>query len=126
MTHPDYDVLVVGAGPAGLATAVAAHRHGARVLLVERRPALSPYPRATGVSTRTMEILRTWGARGGGARRGDGRRAGHGDPPLARRTPDADGAAGLPDGGAGPGGEPGDGTVLPAGPRRAGAARAPA
>jgi 2-polyprenyl-6-methoxyphenol hydroxylase-like FAD-dependent oxidoreductase len=61
MTHPDHDVLVVGAGPAGLATAVAAHRHGARVLLVERRPTPSPYPRATGVSTRTMEILRTWG-----------------------------------------------------------------
>lgn len=61
MTHPEYDVLVVGAGPAGLATAVAARRHGARVLLVERRPGLSPYPRATGVSTRTVEILRTWG-----------------------------------------------------------------
>jgi 2-polyprenyl-6-methoxyphenol hydroxylase-like FAD-dependent oxidoreductase len=61
MTHPEHDVLVVGAGPAGLATAIAAARHGARVLLVERRAGLSPYPRATGVSTRTMEILRTWG-----------------------------------------------------------------
>ena len=30
------DVLVVGAGPAGLATAVSALRHGARVLVVER------------------------------------------------------------------------------------------
>ena len=60
MTQPDHHVLVAGAGPAGLATAVAAARHGARVLLVERRPALSSYPRATGVSTRTMEILRTW------------------------------------------------------------------
>lgn len=61
MTHLECDVLVVGAGPAGLSTAVMAARHGARVLLVERRPGLSPYPRATGVSTRTVEILRTWG-----------------------------------------------------------------
>jgi putative polyketide hydroxylase len=54
------DVLVVGAGPAGLATAIEAARHGADVLLAERRAGLSPHPRATGVSTRTMEILRTW------------------------------------------------------------------
>lgn len=55
------DVLVVGAGPGGLATAVSALRHGARVLLIERRPSTSSIPRATGVSTRTMEIFRTWG-----------------------------------------------------------------
>ena len=55
------DVLVVGAGPAGLATAVSALRHGARVLVVERRPGTSTLPRATGVSTRTMEIFRFWG-----------------------------------------------------------------
>jgi len=56
-----YDVLVVGAGPGGLATAVSAARHGARVLVVERHTGTSPIPRATGVSTRTMEIFRTWG-----------------------------------------------------------------
>src|SRR5690348_5210262 len=55
------DVLVVGAGPAGLATALAAVTHGARVLVVERRGTTSTIPRATGVSTRTMEILREWG-----------------------------------------------------------------
>ncbi len=48
MTQHDHDVLVAGAGPAGLTTAVAAARHGAPVLLVERRPARSSYPRATG------------------------------------------------------------------------------
>lgn len=58
------DVLVVGAGPAGLATAVSALRHGARVLVVERRPDTSSIPRATGISTRTMEIFRTWGLDG--------------------------------------------------------------
>ncbi|QYN32328.1 FAD-dependent oxidoreductase [Pseudonocardia sp. DSM 110487] len=55
------DVLVVGAGPAGLATAITALRHGARVLVVERRAGTSTVPRATGVSTRTMELFRFWG-----------------------------------------------------------------
>jgi putative polyketide hydroxylase len=55
------DVLVVGAGPAGLATAISTLRHGARVLVVERRAGPSTVPRATGVSIRTMEVLRGWG-----------------------------------------------------------------
>jgi 2-polyprenyl-6-methoxyphenol hydroxylase-like FAD-dependent oxidoreductase len=55
------DVLVVGAGPAGLATAVTALRHGARVLVVERRASTSTVPRANGVTTRTMELFRFWG-----------------------------------------------------------------
>ncbi|GAA4803843.1 FAD-dependent oxidoreductase [Actinomycetospora chlora] len=54
-------VLVVGAGPAGLATALSAARHGARGLLVERHPTTSIHPRASGLSTRTMEIFRAWG-----------------------------------------------------------------
>jgi 2-polyprenyl-6-methoxyphenol hydroxylase-like FAD-dependent oxidoreductase len=57
----DTDILVIGAGPAGLATAITAARHGARVLVVERRPGPSTVPRATGVSTHTMELFRTWG-----------------------------------------------------------------
>jgi putative polyketide hydroxylase len=55
------DVLVVGAGPAGLATAITILRHGARVVVVERRDGTSTVPRATGVSTRTMELFRFWG-----------------------------------------------------------------
>lgn len=58
MTH---DILVVGAGPAGLSTAITAARNGARVLVVERHAGTSIFPRATGVNTRTMEIFRTWG-----------------------------------------------------------------
>ncbi|MDT7580132.1 MAG: hypothetical protein QOK35_1396 [Pseudonocardiales bacterium] len=57
----DHDVLVVGAGPGGLATALSAARHGARVLVVERRPGTSTRPRATGIDLRTMEIFRAWG-----------------------------------------------------------------
>lgn len=39
-TFAHYDVLVVGAGPAGLAAAYAAGASGARVMLVDERPAL--------------------------------------------------------------------------------------
>ncbi|HET7516131.1 MAG TPA: FAD-dependent monooxygenase [Actinomycetes bacterium] len=53
--------MVAGVGPAGLVAAVTLARHGVGSLLVERNPALSPLPRATGVSLRTMELLRSWG-----------------------------------------------------------------
>ncbi|SEO74921.1 FAD-dependent oxidoreductase [Trujillonella endophytica] len=56
-----HDVLVVGAGPAGLTTAIGLARAGVRVLLVERHPGLSIFPRAAGVRPRTQEILRSWG-----------------------------------------------------------------
>ena len=57
----DVPVLVAGAGPAGLVTAITLARHGIEVLLVERRPDLSGLPRATVISTRSMELLRSWG-----------------------------------------------------------------
>lgn len=58
------DVLVVGAGPAGLSTAITLARTGIDVLVVERHRGTSPFPKATGISTRTMEIFRSWGIEG--------------------------------------------------------------
>ena len=55
------EVLVVGAGPAGLSAAVTLARYGIATLMVERRDELSALPRAASVSTRTMELLRSWG-----------------------------------------------------------------
>jgi putative polyketide hydroxylase len=57
----DVPVLIVGAGPAGLMTAVALARHGVECRLVERRRDSSSLPRATAISTRSMELLRAWG-----------------------------------------------------------------
>src|SRR5215218_7645463 len=54
-------VLVVGAGPAGLAAATELARHDIPVLLVERRTLLSSHPRATVLSLRSMELMRAWG-----------------------------------------------------------------
>jgi putative polyketide hydroxylase len=59
--NSEIPVLIAGAGPAGLTTAMTLARHGVRSLIVERRPTVSTLPRATGVSTRTMELLRAWG-----------------------------------------------------------------
>jgi 2-polyprenyl-6-methoxyphenol hydroxylase-like FAD-dependent oxidoreductase len=54
-------VLVVGAGPAGLVAGITLARYGIRVLLLEKRSGISPLSRALVISTRSMEILRSWG-----------------------------------------------------------------
>ena len=54
-------ILIVGAGPAGLVAAITLARYGVRVLLVEKRDEIAGLSRALVISTRGMEILRSWG-----------------------------------------------------------------
>jgi putative polyketide hydroxylase len=61
MRSANVPVLVVGAGPAGLAAALELARHDVPCLLVERRTRLSSHPRATVLSLRSMELVRAWG-----------------------------------------------------------------
>ncbi|MDY7100824.1 MAG: FAD-dependent monooxygenase [Actinomycetota bacterium] len=55
------DVMVVGAGPTGLTTALAAHDHGARVRIIDRRHDTVRPSRALIVHPRTLEVLRPYG-----------------------------------------------------------------
>ena len=65
------DVLVAGAGPAGLTLALQAHDHGARVRIVERRPEAFRPSRALIVHSRTLEVLRPLGVTAGLLARAD-------------------------------------------------------
>ncbi|MEV1240313.1 FAD-dependent monooxygenase [Nonomuraea sp. NPDC049750] len=52
---------MVGGGPVGLAASIELSRHGISSLLVERHPGTAIFPKARLISTRTMEIFRSWG-----------------------------------------------------------------
>ncbi|WP_221347778.1 FAD-dependent oxidoreductase [Streptomyces beigongshangae] len=66
------DVLVVGAGPTGLALALDLARHGVRALVVEQAAALFPGSRGKGIQPRTLEVFDDLGVldaiRAGGGR----------------------------------------------------------
>lgn len=64
------DVVIIGAGPAGLATAIELGDRSVAAIVAERRPDSSDHPRATALTEGTMETLRRWGVEG------DVRRAG--------------------------------------------------
>lgn len=55
------DIVVIGAGPVGCATALQLGKLGYRVAHFERRDGLSRHPKAGGIHARTMEIFRQWG-----------------------------------------------------------------
>ena len=57
----EFEVVIAGAGPAGLASAATLGSYGVETLVVERRLSPSTLPRANTASTGTMELLRRWG-----------------------------------------------------------------
>jgi 2-polyprenyl-6-methoxyphenol hydroxylase-like FAD-dependent oxidoreductase len=54
-------VVIVGAGPVGLALAVGLAHHGVRSLVLEESPRLSEHSKAPGILPRTLEIFAAWG-----------------------------------------------------------------
>lgn len=54
-------MVVIGAGPSGLATAIELGTRGVRCIVLERQPRAGHAPRAKTTHTRTREHLRRWG-----------------------------------------------------------------
>lgn len=54
-------VLIVGAGPVGLALALGLAHHGVRSIVVERKSTTSAQSKAPAIHIRTREIFRQWG-----------------------------------------------------------------
>ena len=61
MSQPEVDVLVVGAGPTGLALASQLARFGIRFRIIDKQLDRAHESRALGVQARTLEILQTLG-----------------------------------------------------------------
>lgn len=55
------DVLVVGAGPVGLCAAIDLRRRGVACTVVERHAGTLDFPKGRLITTRTMELFRSWG-----------------------------------------------------------------
>ncbi len=54
-------MVIVGAGPAGLVAGITLARAGIRCLVLNKRDRVGGHPRATVLSVRTMELVRSWG-----------------------------------------------------------------
>jgi putative polyketide hydroxylase len=61
VTELETEVLVVGGGPVGLTCAGLAAAMGVKLLLIERREAVSYYPKARALTARSLEIFRQLG-----------------------------------------------------------------
>lgn len=57
----DADVIVVGAGPIGLAAALLLEQHGLTGIVVDRREVRSGHPKARGLRLRASELAALWG-----------------------------------------------------------------
>ena len=57
----DVDVLIIGAGPAGLSMAIELGSQGHRCMVVERHEHVGFAPRAKNSNVRTRELFRRWG-----------------------------------------------------------------
>ncbi|KAG8984383.1 hypothetical protein FRB90_005356, partial [Tulasnella sp. 427] len=55
------DVLIIGAGPAGLMCANGLARAGVNVRIVDKRPEAIPAGQADGIQPRTIEVLQSYG-----------------------------------------------------------------
>ena len=53
-------IVIVGAGPVGLAMAVLLDRFRIPYVLIERNPSVTDHPKARGCDIRTMELFRQW------------------------------------------------------------------
>ena len=56
-----YDVIISGAGPVGLTTAINLGRYGVNCLVIERNPGPAPWPKMDRTNARSMEMFRRLG-----------------------------------------------------------------
>jgi len=61
MSESTTPVIVVGAGPVGLSSAICLSRQGIKTLLIEQSTHVTDHPKARGITARSMELFRQWG-----------------------------------------------------------------